>query len=69
MSIIVQGDEVILEQIIKQLDKLEEVMRVDHIEEHDSVLQRACLCQAACAVSLDERRHPSAVQPVRGPHR
>ena len=37
MSIIVQGDEVILEQIIKQLDKLEEVMRVDHIEEHDSV--------------------------------
>ena len=26
-----------LEQIIKQLDKLEEVMRVDHIEEHDSV--------------------------------
>ena len=33
MSIIVQGDEVIL----KQLDKLEEVMRVDHIEEHDSV--------------------------------
>ena len=37
MSIIVQGDEVILEQIIKQLGKLEEVMRVDHIEEHDSV--------------------------------
>ena len=37
MSIIVQGDEVILEQLIKQLDKLEEVMRVDHIEEHDSV--------------------------------
>ena len=37
MSIIVQGDEVILEQIIKQLDKLEEVMRGDHIEEHDSV--------------------------------
>ena len=37
VSRIVQGDEVILEQIIKQLDKLEEVMRVDHIEEHDSV--------------------------------
>lgn len=37
MSIIVQGDEVILEQIIKQLDKLEEVMRVDHLEEDDSV--------------------------------
>ena len=37
MSIIVQGDEVILEQIIKQLDKLEEVMRVDHLEEDDSI--------------------------------
>ena len=34
---IVQGDEVILEQIIKQLDKLEEVMRVDHLEEDDSI--------------------------------
>lgn len=37
MSIIVQGDEVILEQIIKQLDKLEEVMRVAHLEEDDSI--------------------------------
>ena len=36
MSIIVQGDEPILEQIIKQLLKLEEVMRVDHLQEEDS---------------------------------
>ena len=36
MSIIVQGDEPILEQIIKQLLKLEEVMRVDHLQEDDS---------------------------------
>ena len=36
MSIIVQGDEPILEQIIKQLLKLEEVMRVDHLEEESS---------------------------------
>nr|WP_297171198.1 acetolactate synthase small subunit [uncultured Agathobaculum sp.] len=36
MSIIVQGDEPILEQIIKQLSKLEEVMRVDHLMEDDS---------------------------------
>lgn len=36
MSIIVQGDEPILEQIIKQLLKLEEVMRVDHLQEAES---------------------------------
>ena len=36
MSIIVQGDEPILEQIIKQLLKLEEVQRVDHLQEDDS---------------------------------
>ena len=36
MSIIVQGDEPVLEQIIKQLLKLEEVMRVDHLQEDDS---------------------------------
>ena len=36
MSIIVQGDEPILEQIIKQLLKLEEVMRVDHLQEEES---------------------------------
>ena len=36
MSIIVQGDEPILEQIIKQQLKLEEVMRVDHLQEEDS---------------------------------
>ena len=35
-SIIVQGDEPILEQIIKQLLKLEEVMRVDHLQEDES---------------------------------
>ena len=36
MSIIVQGDQAILEQIIKQLLKLEEVMRVDHLLEEES---------------------------------
>ena len=36
MSIIVQGDEPILEQIMKQLLKLEEVMRVDHLQEDES---------------------------------
>lgn len=36
MSIIVQGDEPILEQIIKQLLKLEEVQRVDHLQEAES---------------------------------
>ena len=36
MSIIVQGDEPILEQIMKQLSKLEEVICVDHLEEEDS---------------------------------
>ena len=36
MSIIVQGDQLILDQIIKQLLKLEEVIRVDHLLEDDS---------------------------------
>ena len=36
MSIIVQGDEPILEQINKQLLKLEEVQRVDHLQEDES---------------------------------
>ena len=36
MSIIVQGDEPILGQLTKQLPKLEEVQRVDHLQEDDS---------------------------------
>ena len=45
MSIIVQGDHMVLEQIMKQLAKLEEVMRVVHLEEdmkskEDKRLQR-----------------------------
>lgn len=36
MSIIVMGDEPILEQIIKQVSKLEEVIIVEHLEEADS---------------------------------
>ena len=36
MSIIVQGDEPILEQIMKQRSKLEEVICVDHLQEEDS---------------------------------
>ena len=36
MSIIVQGDHMVLEQIMKQLAKLEEVMRVVHLEEDSS---------------------------------
>lgn len=36
MSIIVQGDEPILEQIMKQLFKLEEVLNVEHLSEEVS---------------------------------
>ena len=36
MSIIVQGDHMVLEQIMKQLAKLEEVMHVVHLEEDSS---------------------------------
>lgn len=36
MSIVVQGDEPILEQIIKQVSKLEEVLWVEHLQEDDS---------------------------------
>ena len=46
MSIIVQGDEPILEQIIKQLLKLEEVQRVDHLQEDESCCSELVVCQA-----------------------
>lgn len=36
MSIVVTGDEAILEQILKQVSKLEEVIWVDHLQEEDS---------------------------------
>lgn len=36
MSIVVTGDEPILEQIIKQVSKLEEVILVEHLQETDS---------------------------------
>lgn len=36
MSIVVTGDEAILEQILKQVSKLEEVVWVDHLQEEDS---------------------------------
>lgn len=52
MSIIVQGDEVILEQIIKQLDKLEEVMRVDHLEEDDSICSELVFVKLRAASPL-----------------
>ncbi|MDO4270129.1 MAG: acetolactate synthase small subunit [Eubacteriales bacterium] len=36
MSIVVTGDAPILEQIIKQVSKLEEVLWIEHLQEHDS---------------------------------
>ncbi len=36
MSIVVTGDEAVLEQVLKQVSKLEEVIRVDHLQEDDS---------------------------------
>lgn len=36
MSIIVRGDEAILEQIIKQVSKLEETISVEHLQEDES---------------------------------
>ncbi len=36
MSIVVTGDEAVLEQVVKQVSKLEEVIRVDHLKENDS---------------------------------
>lgn len=57
MSIIVQGDEVILEQIIKQLDKLEEVMRVDHIE--SMTRYAASLSLSSCTRRLPRRETTS----------
>ncbi len=36
MSIVVTGDEAVLEQVLKQVSKLEEVIRVDHLKEDDS---------------------------------
>ncbi|MGI6181316.1 MAG: acetolactate synthase small subunit [Agathobaculum sp.] len=36
MSIVVTGDETVLEQIIKQVSKLEETLWVEHLQESDS---------------------------------
>lgn len=54
MSIIVQGDEPILEQIIKQLLKLEEVQRVDHLQEDESCCSELVFVKL-CAKSGSER--------------
>ena len=59
MSIIVQGDHMVLEQIMKQLAKLEEVMRVVHLEEDSSC------CSELVFVKLHTKRYPPAVRPVR----
>ena len=63
MSIIVQGDEPILEQVIKQMLKLEEVMRVDHLEEEGLLLQRAGIRQAARRDRRHARLHPPSCAP------
>ena len=64
MSIIVQGDEPILEQIIKQLLKLEEVMRVDHLQEEDSCCSELVFVKLRAETGSDARLHPPAVQLV-----
>ena len=43
MTIVVTGDDAILEQIIKQISKLEDVKRVDVLEPHNSVTRELIL--------------------------
>lgn len=43
MTIVVTGDDAILEQIIKQISKLEDVKRVDVLEPHNSVARELIL--------------------------
>ena len=54
MSIIVQGDHMVLEQIMKQLAKLEEVMHVVHLEEDSS----------CCSELVFVKLHTPDVRPV-----
>lgn len=51
MSIVVTGDEPILEQIIKQVSKLEEVIRVEHLQEEDSFCRELVFVKLAAAAS------------------
>ena len=73
MSIIVQGDHMVLEQIMKQLAKLEEVMRVVHLEEDSSccselVFVKLRAVRRACGRYTGERDHHRAVRSAE-PHR
>ena len=63
MSIIVQGDRLILDQIIKQLLKLEEVIRVDHLLEDDSCCSELVFVKLR-AESRRARRDSSALRAV-----
>ena len=45
MTIVVTGDDDILEQIVKQITKLEDVRRVDVLEPSDSVTKRVNSCK------------------------
>ena len=55
MSIIVQGDHMVLEQIMKQLAKLEEVMHVVHLEEDSSCCSELVFVKPAYAGSSSVR--------------
>ena len=45
MTIVVTGDDDILEQIVKQITKLEDVRRVDVLEPSDSVTRELISCK------------------------
>ncbi|MFR2289809.1 MAG: acetolactate synthase small subunit [Butyricicoccus sp.] len=64
MSIIVQGDHMVLEQIMKQLKAGK---CIDHIG--SMTRYAASLSLPLHAQAFDERGNISAVRPVRGPHR
>ena len=64
MSIIVQGDHMVLEQIMKQLAKLEEVMHVVHLEEDSSCCSELVFVKLHTPDVKCPQRYSPAVRPV-----
>lgn len=62
MTIVVTGDDDILEQIIKQIEKLEDVINVEILEDNDSVCRELIL--AKIKTSPEKRQQVMAVADI-----
>ncbi|GMO44929.1 MAG: acetolactate synthase small subunit [Treponemataceae bacterium] len=58
MTIVVTGDEYVLEQIIKQLSKLVEVISIQHCQPHETVMRELALIK----VGVDGTKRPQVLE-------